>query len=351
MKKFLLVFIALIALDVAAKDIDRSFTGSWYNEDQSGHGFSVEVLPDGRAVIYWYVYNPDGTPTFLVALGAIDGDSVHADVYHQTGMKFGEFDNTNLEQTHWGTLDFTVRDCDNATLNYSSTMSHGGTPFGTGTIQLTRLASVAGLKCTTSSLHGNFHFTVIEDGQVGFGAAMLFANGDMAYFAASSEWAEVGLGTWRETGTGRFSFEATAYDILGGWEELSGSGTFFDDGLEASFTGGGQVIATRLQSFQQNLSYKDLSGTYRIDLVGVGDVGTLTVREDGSVSGSTHDGCSISGIVFIPVTQFSQAYFDVDVTDCADAGRAVGAFAYDYNEDLIVAFGSDGWNGLIWQLQ
>jgi hypothetical protein len=213
------------------------------------------------------------------------------------------------------------------------------------------LASVAGLKCTTSSLHGNFHFTVIEDGQVGFGAAMLFANGDMAYFAASSEWAEVGLGTWRETGTGRFSFEATAYDILGGWEELSGSGTFFDDGLEASFTGGGQVIATRLQSFQQNLSYKDLSGTYRIDLVGVGDVGTLTVREDGSVSGSTHDGCSISGIVFIPVTQFSQAYFDVDVTDCADAGRAVGAFAYDYNEDLIVAFGSDGWNGLIWQLQ
>jgi hypothetical protein len=348
MKRLFLLVLILLALDVAARDIDKSITGSWYNQQQSGHGFSVEVLPDGRAVIYWYVYNPDGTPTFLVALGDVNGDTIHADVYHQTGMAFGEFDNSNLVQTPWGTLDFAVNSCNSATLSYDSTMSIGGQEFGAGTIQLTRLSSVAGLKCTASPLQGNMHATVIQtDGDVAFGAAMLFANGDMAFFGADSFGAGVALGGWQETTPGRFTFDATIYDYEGGAMNVSGNGSYFEDGLEASYTGGGQLIGSRLPSFHRNLGYQDLAGTYDIVDPLLGDIGNVTIAANGSATGSTIDGCSVSGGFVIPDTQFNQAYFQAETSNCADTGTMMGAASYDFDTNSIIVAGTDGFYGVI----
>ncbi len=348
MKKFVMVFLILLAFDVAARDFDRTFTGSWYKPEQSGHGFSVEVLPDGRAVIYWYVYNPDGTPTFLVAIGDINGSTVNADVYHQTGMPFGSFDNSNLVQTKWGTLDFTVNNCNSATLSYSSTMSIGGQSFGSGSIQLTRLSSVMGLKCTASPMQGNMHATFIEsDGEVAFGTAMIFANGDMLFFGADSFGAGVALGGWQETTPGRFSFSATIYDWEGEVLDVSGSGTYGEDGLSASYTGGSELIASRLPSFQRDLSYQHLAGTYDIVDPILGDIGNVTIAADGSTSGSTVDGCSISGGFFIPDPQFNQAYFDADLSNCASAATIVGAASYDFDANSIIVAGSDGFYGVI----
>jgi hypothetical protein len=352
MKRLLLVLLVVFAFDAGARDIDKTFTGSWYNAAQSGHGFAVEVLPDGRAVIYWYVYNPDGTPTFLLAVGNITGNTVQADVYHQTGMPFGTFDNSNLVQTLWGTLTFTVNSCTSATLSYSSTMSIDGEPFGSGTIQLTRLASVAGLKCTASPMQGNMHATVIQpNGEVAFGGAMLFANGDMVFFGADSFGAAVAIGTWQESGTGRFSFTATVYDYEGGTQNISGNGTYFEDGIEASYSGGGQLIASRLPSFNRDLSYGDLAGTYDIIDPLLGDIGDLTIAADGSLSGSSIDGCSVAGALVIPDRQFNQAYFQAEVSDCTDAVTLTGAATYDFEADDIVVAGSDGFYAAILLLE
>jgi hypothetical protein len=346
------MLLAVFAPDVSARDIDKSFTGSWYNPAQSGHGFSVEVLPDGRAIIYWYVYNPDGTPTFLIAIGNVEGETVHATVYHHTGMPFGTFDNTNLVQTEWGTLDFTVHDCDSATLSYASTMSIDGQPFGSDSIPLQRLASVAGNKCTATPLQGNMHASIVQpDGHVATGLGMMFADGDMVFFGADITGASVVMGQWEEGATGNFSFSATVYDILGGAMNVSGSGYYFEDGFTASYTGGGELLATRLPSFQRDLSYETLAGVYDVIDPIFGSIGSVTVADDGSASGSTIDGCLVSGSFSIPDPNFNQAYFDGTISDCADAGTITGAGSYDFDVDGIMVAGTDGEFGIVLYLQ
>lgn len=350
MRTFLFAALIFFFSDVDARDIDGTITGSWYNAAQSGHGFSVEILPDDRAVIYWYVYNPDGTPTFLVAIGTVSGNSIDADVYHHTGMKFGEFDNSNLVQTHWGTLTFTLHDCSHATLDYSSTMRHGGEDFGSGSIPLSRLSSVVDQKCTSSRLQGNFQLSLVRDGQVALGAAMLFGNGEMAFFGTSSVAGGVGIGTWRETGNDGFAFEITSFSFLGGWEDVAGSGTIRYDGFTATYLGNGQIIATKSASFQLGLTYGHLAGTYDIESAGRGIIGTITADQQGNISGSTYTGCALDGYFYIPDEQFSQAYADVTLSNCADASRIVGAAGYDYDEGSITIFGSDGDQGILWLL-
>jgi len=353
MKRILLILLAVFALDASARDIDKSITGSWYNPAQSGHGFSVEVLPDGRAVIYWYVYNPDGTPTFLIAIGNVDGDTVHATAYHNTGIPFGTFDNSNRVQTEWGTLDFTVHNCNSATLNYASTMSIDGEEFGDGTVDLQRLASVAGSKCTATPLQGNMHASILQpDGNVATGLGLMFANGDMVFFGADINGASVVMGGWQETAAGSFSFSATLYDVLGGAMPVSGDGYYFEDGFTASYTGGGQLLATRLPSFQRGLSFQTLAGTYDvIDFAFGGSIGSVTVADDGSASGSTIDGCSVSGAFTIPDTNFNQALFEGTISDCGDDLALTGAAIYDFDANGIMVAGTDGEYGVYLNLQ
>ena len=348
MKTILLILLAVFALDASARDIDKSFTGSWYNATQSGHGFSVEVLPDGRAVIYWYVYNPDGTPTFLMAIGDIDGDTVHADVYHHTGMPFGTFDNSNLVQTNWGTLDFTVTDCDRAMLSYSSTMSIDGEEFGSGTIQLERLSYIAGLKCTATPMQGNMIVSIEQpSGSLATGAAMVFPNGDMVFFGADATGGGVAMGQWQETDLGSFSFTATVYDILGGTVDITGTGNYFEDGLSGEYSGGHALLATRLASFHRGLTPQLLVGAYSIVDPLLGQIGSVTVSGNGNVTGSTIDGCSVSGTFTIPDPKFNQAYFDGTVGDCEDSGALSGAASYDFDADGVVVAGHDGEFGLV----
>ena len=65
--------------------------------DESGHGFSFEytTLNDGSPLVvaYWYVYDTDGNPIFLVGNGEPDdSNSVTISFSAPYGMKFGEFD-------------------------------------------------------------------------------------------------------------------------------------------------------------------------------------------------------------------------------------------------------------------
>ena len=64
-------FITLLCLFpvISAVAIGPEHSGSWYWDDQSGHGFSIEIgeLPDGSplGVAYWYTYDDQGTVMFL----------------------------------------------------------------------------------------------------------------------------------------------------------------------------------------------------------------------------------------------------------------------------------------------
>ncbi|TVQ29025.1 MAG: hypothetical protein EA370_15825 [Wenzhouxiangella sp.] len=39
----------------------QALSGAWFNPEKSGEGFSIEVMADGSAVVYWYTYQPDGS--------------------------------------------------------------------------------------------------------------------------------------------------------------------------------------------------------------------------------------------------------------------------------------------------
>jgi hypothetical protein len=76
--------------------IGGQHSGSWYNREQSGHGFSIEIgkKPDGSplAAVYWYIYDDFGNPIFLVGQGVPDGNVLEVNFNAPVGMVFGEFD-------------------------------------------------------------------------------------------------------------------------------------------------------------------------------------------------------------------------------------------------------------------
>ncbi len=100
-----------------------AWSGSWYNATQSGHGFSMEFGTtsegDPFAVIYWYTYDTDGNPIFLVGTGVPDATGVDIQFETATGMNYGEFDPDSVTRGDGGTARFEFSDEDNASFSYT----------------------------------------------------------------------------------------------------------------------------------------------------------------------------------------------------------------------------------------
>lgn len=104
-------------------DIGPGHSGSWYNVDQSGHGFSMEFgqLPDGTplAGIYWFTYDVLGNPIFMLGTGVPDGNSVVVSFESPVGMIYGEFIPESVIREVGGTALIEFSDQDNATFSYT----------------------------------------------------------------------------------------------------------------------------------------------------------------------------------------------------------------------------------------
>jgi hypothetical protein len=123
MKRFIFSVVAafLVAANVYA--IGPTYSGSWYNPAQSGHGFSLEytVLKDGTPVVvaYWYVYDSEGNPIFLIGNGEPgQGNTVTLEFEAPYGMKFGEFDPESTIRADGGTGVFTFEDSEAGVFDY-----------------------------------------------------------------------------------------------------------------------------------------------------------------------------------------------------------------------------------------
>ncbi|HZP65899.1 MAG TPA: hypothetical protein VFB32_06280, partial [Rudaea sp.] len=62
-------------------------TGSWYDAQQSGHGFEVEVLPGNprQIALFWFVFAPDGSETWIAGSGPVSGDHAQVQAYQIAG--------------------------------------------------------------------------------------------------------------------------------------------------------------------------------------------------------------------------------------------------------------------------
>jgi hypothetical protein len=124
--------------------IDAGFTGGWYNPAQSGHGFNIEVLPNGGLLAYWYVFDSAGTPAWIVAQGEIDGDVAVLEAYRVSGGAFPpDFDPDAITRDPWGEISFTFTDCNNGHVAWDS-IDPG---FADGEMDVVRLTLPAGLAC------------------------------------------------------------------------------------------------------------------------------------------------------------------------------------------------------------
>jgi beta-glucanase (GH16 family) len=103
--------------------IGPEYSGSWYNPEQSGHGFSIEVgeAEDGSplAVVYWYTYDDLGNPIFMVGSGVPDAYALEILFESPYGMKYGEFDPVSVTRETGGTAHFEFADKDNGIFSYT----------------------------------------------------------------------------------------------------------------------------------------------------------------------------------------------------------------------------------------
>lgn len=126
-------------------EIKAHHSGLWFNPEQDGHGLNVLVLEDNRIVVFWYVYDNEGNPLWLLGAGSYEGGTVTMDVTQSTGGLFPpNFNAANIVTIPWGTFTVEMIDCANLNFKWAP---EDETKFSAGTMPMTRLAINAGLSC------------------------------------------------------------------------------------------------------------------------------------------------------------------------------------------------------------
>lgn len=119
-------------------------SGAWADFSRAAEGYSLQVLHDGRVVVYWFSYGPDSERRWFYNVGEIEGDKLVFDnLLTTSGPIFGEKNPPEiLQQTPWGELELKLG-CTSGSAIYSSTEPG----FPAGTKQLTRITRPKGLVC------------------------------------------------------------------------------------------------------------------------------------------------------------------------------------------------------------
>ena len=126
--------------------IGPGITGNWFDPEQSGHGFSIEILPGDQMLAEWFVFAPDGGPVWIIAQGPIAGDAATLQAYRAVGAggRFPpDFDPARLGHEAWGTLTFRFADCNHGQARWQPVAAG----YASGDMPIVRLTMPAGLAC------------------------------------------------------------------------------------------------------------------------------------------------------------------------------------------------------------
>ncbi len=126
--------------------ITPGFTGNWFDPAESGHGFSLEVLPGNNMLAEWFVFAPTGGQSWIVATGPITGNTAVLQAWQAAGpggLFPPNFNASEVQSQPWGTITFTFADCNNGQVSWQPT----ATGYTSGSIPISRLTMPAGLTC------------------------------------------------------------------------------------------------------------------------------------------------------------------------------------------------------------
>ena len=311
-----------------AFEVNPNLSGSWFNPNQSGHGLSIEVISKDVTVIYWYVYNPDGKPTFLIAVGENQaGGRIEATAYHNTGMVWGEFNPATRTETKWGVITLDFSDCNNGMLSWrSDDLSMQSIPFGEGTTSIQRLASIVDTKCAESPYAGIYKgYLESENWDDEYTAiALLSADGHFTLFtedhiAIRAEYTTIDddpndIGFFIDGSA--FSLETS--QVINELLEASGAiapgyRLVMDYGV-GFYDNGFMDFYPINELYWRGVTLDGIAGTYLTDE----DGDATTINPDGSINGSDLQGCNWSGQITIPDTRFNMFNAELTVSGCEE---------------------------------
>ena len=121
--------------------VDGDFSGHWRNVNAGGEGITVQVLDDGRVVVYWLTYDDSGNQRWYYAVGRRQGTMIIADDVYVTsnGMFNADMDQA-FDQESVGSLVIEYDGCDDAELRSEI----DGVPR---TMEMVRLTGLSSLEC------------------------------------------------------------------------------------------------------------------------------------------------------------------------------------------------------------
>jgi hypothetical protein len=352
--KALIVLLAFVSQMAWGMNINPTHTGSWYNPSQSGHGLSVEVLDSETTIIYWYVYDTEGNPIFLVTDATNDGRTASGTTYYYSGMKFGEFNPDDNVQQVWGQASLTTDFCDSGTFDYSST----DPAFGSGSIHMVKLTDVEGVKCVSEPLMGNYMVTLVtHDDDVAIGNMWVFGNRSVTIAVAAPSGITTAFGVANEVegadevDGNLWRFDITLYTAEGDSTNEVGTGTINSDEFIKIEFQGGVLSGYKIRMGQKAADYAQISRTYDIvDFATHTTVGNMTLMLDGKVDVSMFDGCSISGDYFFTNIKFNQITYRLLASDNCQYNPDIRGTGHMGVDQMTIAL-NDGEHGMIWILE
>ena len=125
-------------------NIGAGMTGAWFDPAQAGQGLFLQVLPENRVLAAWLTFSPTGEQSWFMGVGTHGGNVATVTAVDQPtgGRWIPNFDASKVVLNAWGTLTFTFTDCNNGRVDFDSRAG-----YGSGSMRLTRLTSVAGALC------------------------------------------------------------------------------------------------------------------------------------------------------------------------------------------------------------
>ncbi len=123
----------------------RAKSGAWYVPSRSGEGWMIEELADGRSLVYWFTYDPQGRQAWTVGVGKREGNRIEiVDNFITSGTEFGKgFNPAAVKRTNWGSLTITFSNCNTIGVSYNAIVAGYGAASRSGTL----LTSLAGSVC------------------------------------------------------------------------------------------------------------------------------------------------------------------------------------------------------------
>ncbi|MDH3902790.1 MAG: DUF4331 domain-containing protein [Xanthomonadales bacterium] len=129
---------------------NAGISGSWYNPNQDGQGWVIEMISANQFLFYFYGYDDVGNQLWLLGLtDNIDGSTVTVDTLRFSGMGFGgNFDPTSKSYESVGSTIFEFSDCSTATVSFTPSVSD----LDGFVTSAERLSSIATLDCAFLSM-------------------------------------------------------------------------------------------------------------------------------------------------------------------------------------------------------